>query len=163
MKRILAAFTLVLACALLAPRLEACRFCRSGPDMDRYGVSDPMNGFSPDAVIEQFREEAPAPVPKPGELVTTRAALAEAAASATPQPGAPAAPVAANSYRARLLQVSATAPAAPLPVAPPRVLESRTVAPLSDWTARALDASLLAGIVGLGYFFRRGPRRASSV
>ncbi len=166
MKRSAAFLGLALVGLALATEAEACRFCRVGPDADRFGVSDPMNAFNPDALIEQYRSDTVVPAPKTAELVTSTAALAEAAAAATPQPGSAQAPT-ASSYRARLLKVSnpvdatALGSAPAVAPAPPRTSDVSTprVEPLSDWTAHLVDGSLLAGALGIGLFLRRQARR----
>lgn len=166
MKRGCSLLLLAASALLLSPEAQACRFCRGGPEDDRFGVNDPYNAFQPNAMVEQFRTDAPA-VPKADEIVTNAKDLASAMAAAQ-LPGAPAAPE--GSARARLAKM-ASAPAAPMPPAAsappapasttaPKVarMELPRSQPLGDWMSRFLDASLLAGVVGVGYFFTRRGR-----
>ncbi|MBS0659863.1 MAG: hypothetical protein JSR82_16610 [Verrucomicrobia bacterium] len=164
MKRGCSLTLLAASALLLTPEAQACRFCRGGPEDDRFGVNDPYNAFQPSALVEQYRTDAPA-VPKSDEIVTNAKDLAAAMAAAQ-LPGAPAAPE--GSARARLAKmasspvpttvaVGATAPASKS-AAPVAKMELPRTQPLGDWTSRFLDASLLAGLVGVGYFFTRRGR-----
>lgn len=151
---------LAISLVLLAPEARACRLCRGGPEDDRFGVNDPYNAFQPSALVEQYRTDNPA-VPKADELVTSAKDLAAAVAAAQ-LPGAPAAPE--GSARARLAKFSAAAAAAPASAkaasapAPVAKMEIARPQPLGEWTSRFLDASILAGVVGVGFFFTRRGR-----
>jgi hypothetical protein len=136
---------------------SACRFCNAGPEMDRYTTTDPMNAVPFDALVDQYSDKT-RPVPKPEEIVTSKAALAQAAATATPQPGAELAPVTPNSYRSRLLRDGAPAKSA---AAAPATDGSKVNA-LGEWTSRAVDVALLGTLVGVGLFFGRGARRQTA-
>lgn len=142
--------------SLSARQAAACRFCQSGPNMDRYTTTDPMNALPFDALVDQYSDST-APVPKSEEIVTSKAALAQAAAAATPQPGAELAPVTPNSYRSRLLRDAAPArtTAAPAP-------DGAKVNALGEWTSRAVDVALVGTLVGVGLFFGRGARRQTA-
>src|SRR6187399_2238367 len=95
---------LAISAVFLSPEASACRFCRGGPEDDRFGVNDPYNAFQPNALVEQYRSDAPATAPKADEIVTNAKDLAAAAAAAQ-LPGAPPAPE--GSVRARLAKFSA--------------------------------------------------------
>jgi len=136
---------------------HACRFCQSGAEVGRYGNQDPMNSVQFDQLADPYRDAAN-PLPKPEEIVTTKAALAQAAAVAVPQPGAEVAPVTPNSFRSRLLPANAPAPA-PASVSSRPDVDATKVKPLGTWTSHALDVSILGALVGVVLFFRRGARR----
>jgi hypothetical protein len=141
---------------------EACRFCQSGGEVGRYGNSDPMNAVQFDALVEPYRDMG-TPLPKPDEIVTTKAALAQAAAVAVPQPGAEVAPVSPNSFRSRLLRQDAAASAAlPPAIAGALAADASKVNPLGTWAAHAVDATILGALVGVVLFFRRGRRRQTA-
>ncbi len=137
---------------------DACRFCNAGPNSDRYTTTDPMNAVPFDALVDQY-SDATTLVPKPEEIVTSKAALAQAAATATPQPGAELAPVTPNSYRSRLLPATTTA-AAKSTSAP--ATDGTKVNALGEWTSRAVDVALVGTLVGVGIFFGRGARRQTA-
>lgn len=139
---------------------DACRYCNAGPNSDRYTTTDPMNAVPFDALIDQY-SDASALVPKPEEIVTSKAALAQAAATATPQPGAELAPVTPNSYRSRLLPTATTA-AAKTTSAPAPASDGSKVNTLGEWTSRAVDVALIGTLVGVGIFFGRGARRQTA-
>lgn len=140
--------------SLSARQAAACRFCQSGPNMDRYTTTDPMNALPFDALVDQYSDST-APVPKSEEIVTSKAALAQAAATATPQPGAELAPLTPNSYRSRLLR-----DAPPARSTAPPALDG--VHALGEWTSRAVDVALVGTLVGVGLFFGRGARRQTA-
>lgn len=130
--------------------------------MDRYTTSDPMNSAPFDALVEQYRDSAPL-APKAEEIVTSKDALAQAAATATPQPGAEVAPVTPNSFRSRLLRDSpAKTVAAKAPVAGPVSTDGAKVKPLGEWTSRVVDVTLVGTLVGVALFFGRGMRRQTA-
>ncbi len=147
---------LTLAAALTAPAF-ACKFCRPGGEYDRYTPDDPMSAFAPDAATIARGQEAGSPptaapaAPKPEDLVTSRAALTAAMASApAPAPDSPA--PTAGSYRERLLRpvsYSPPAAAATVPAATPS-------AGLSVSAARVVDGTLVLAVLGvIGFFVRR--------
>ena len=141
---------------------NACRFCNAGPNMDRYTTTDPMNSAPFDALVEQYRDATPL-APKPEEIVTSKDALARAAATATPQPGAEIAPITPNSFRSRLLrEVPARTAIAPAPAAAVTAIEGVKVKPLGEWTSRAVDFTLVVALVGVALFFGRGLRRQTA-
>ncbi len=117
-----------------------------------------MNAVPFDALVEPYRDMGE-PLPKPDEIVTTKAALAQAAALAVPQPGAEVAPLSPNSFRSRLLREGPAA-AAVLPTK--GEADGAQVKPLGTWTSRALDVSIVGMLVGVVLFFRRGTRRQAA-
>lgn len=161
MKRGATLLLLAASLALLAPEARACRFCRGGPEDDRFGVNDPYNAFAPSAIVEQYRTDAPT-VPKADELVTNVKDLAAATAAALP--GGP--PPPEGSLRARLAKLAvaqaSAAPAVPAattaPAPVPVQMQLPRAQPLGEWTSRFLDATLLGGLVVAGYFITRRGR-----
>jgi hypothetical protein len=162
MNRRVASLLLAAAGIVAFQSADACRFCQSGAEVGRYGNQDPMNSVAFDALTEPYRDMG-APLPKPDEIVTTKAALAQAAAVAVPQPGAEVAPVTPNSFRSRLLQQNpAGAIAVPGGVAGPGESDGSRVKPLGRWTSHVVDASILGALAGVVLFFRRGARRQTA-
>lgn len=157
----LRAVSLVFIAALscLVQPSNACRFCQAGPNSDRYSTTDPMNAVPFDALVEQYSDKTPS-VPKVQEIVTSRAELAQAAATATPQPGADVAPVTPNSYRSRLLRDAAPGQVAAATATP--ISDGSNVKPLGEWTSRAVDVALVGTFVGVAVFFGRGARRQTA-
>jgi hypothetical protein len=138
---------------------DACRFCQAGGEMGRYGNSDPMNAVQFDALVEPYQDMG-TPLPKADEIVTTKAALAQAAAVAVPQPGAEVAPVLPNSFRSRLLRQDSTAPTTvPRGAVSAVEADASKVAPLGKWASHVVDAAILGALAGVVLFFRRGRRQ----
>jgi hypothetical protein len=162
MSRRVALLLLSAAAILASTPAEACRFCQSGAEVGRYGNQDPMSSVDFDALTEPYRDMG-TPLPKPDEIVTSKAALAQAAAVAVPQPGAAVAPVVPNSFRSRLLP-PATAGSAAAPGAPSGSAETdpSKVKPLGTWTSHVVDVSILGALAGVVLFFRRGARRQAA-